>query len=201
VAASNIQITAGSGTRLATYSYTEGGVTVHDEKFIPGEYPYDSYTIHAEGVSGATADAHMLQIMAGASLNVRIRRIRIQQAVLAGAAASIAIDIFRLTTAGTGGTAITPAKMDTGSAAAGCTAMTLPTVKGTESTFVGPRIRLAAVAAQPTNPNGPFELIQLPNVLPLRINAGTTNGIAFKATGNLATATWDLYVEVVETSF
>lgn len=197
-----VNVTEGSGKKLHGWDRVIGANTVIDEFMLPGEYPVASYTFAATGVSIATVNDHLLQIMAGASLNVRIRRIDAWQAGLAGAVSTVALQLLRLTTAGTGGTALTAAKLDTADAAAGATGMTIPTVKGTESTILR-TVRMGIVAAQPTNPNGlPLEVWdQIPNSKPVVIPAGAANGIAVKVVGNVAGATMDIYAEIVETSF
>lgn len=200
-----VNVTEGSGKKLHAWDRVIGANTVLDEFTLPGEYPLATYLISASGISAATLNDHVLQIMAGASLNVRIRRIWAWQAALAGAAGTVALQVLRLTTAGTGGTAITPARADNGDAAAGANAMTLPTAKGTESTVLVPNRRAGVVAAQPTNPNAVpmvvYEENPLQRAKPIVIPAGTANGIAVKATGNVAGLTLDLWAEIVETSF
>jgi hypothetical protein len=198
----NIQITAGSGTRLGTWSYTEDAVTKHDEKFIPGEYPYPTYTVTAGSVSVATTSDHIIAIQAGASLNVRIRRIYVVQSTLVTAADSLPLLVNRLTTAGTGGTAITPAPYRTDDAASGATARSLPTGLGTVSTeLFRRRIVLTQTYATSSSIAPFFEWVQLPNEEPLIILAGTSNGIAVRVGAGRAGAAVDLHVEFVETSF
>jgi hypothetical protein len=194
-----VQVTEGVGKKLDTWSRIIGGNTVEDEFVLPGEFPYASYTAVATGVSSATAASHMMQIMAGAGLNVRIRRIRVNQLAAAGGVNTIDLSIVRLTTAGTGGTVITPSKLDNGDAAAGATAMTLPTVKGTEGAILWDESMWVGTAAIPPS-NGRWEWVQHPGSKPIIIPAGATNGIAIKNTA-LATATFSITVELVETSF
>ena len=74
MAESFINQTEGSGKKSHTWDRTIGANTIQDEFVLPGEFPYTSYTIFANGVSIATANDHCLQIMAGASLPVRVRR-------------------------------------------------------------------------------------------------------------------------------
>jgi hypothetical protein len=200
--ASNIQITAGSGTRLATNSYTEGGVTVHDEKFISGEYPYPTYSVQAATISVATTADHVVQLMAGSSLNVRIRRIYVVQSTVVTTGAFLPLIVLRLTTAGTGGTSVTPAKFVTADGAAGATAMTLPSSKGTESTELFRRQMVLTQTIATSSSIAPYwEWVQASNEEPLIIAAGTTNGIALKVGGGRAGATVDATIEFVETSF
>jgi hypothetical protein len=199
VAESIVQVTEGSGKKLHTNSYTVGANTVEDEFVVPGEYPYAAYTAVATGVSSATAASHMMQIMAGSSLKVRIRRIRINQLAAAGAVNTIDFNLIRLSTAGTGGTAVTPSKLDTADAASGATAMTLPTVKGTETTGVWDEGMWVGTAAIPPA-NGRLEWVQHTYSKPIVIPAGTTNGLAIKNSA-LASATFTIVIEFVETAF
>jgi hypothetical protein len=112
--------------------------------------------------------------------------------------------MMRLTTAGTGGTAITPAKFDPSDAAAGATAMSLPTAKGTEGTVLmeGTIVLRQAVASTGSQPDDGWEWTQLPGTKPYIIPAGTSNGIVFCRNVNAhAAATAIITVEFVETSF
>ena len=197
--ASNIQITQGSGTRLATNSYSEGGQTVHDEKFIPGEYPYPTYTAMSLNVSLATADSHLLQLMAGSSLKVRVRRIHIHQRALGGSAVVGAFDVYRVSSAGTGGSSPgAPGSFESSDSASGATQMTLPSSKGTEGAHL---MRLTLTIIQSGTQTGSEAWEQHPGEKPIIIPAGTSNGIVIKNVANVATATADVIIEFVETAF
>lgn len=203
MAESLVQVTEGVGKKLHTWSRTVGANTVEDEFMLPGEYPLATYTIVADAVSLATAASHTLQIMAGAALNVRIRRIRFRQVANATAAVVGLIDLVRLTTAGTGGTAITPRPPDSADAAAGATAMTLPTVKGTEGVQLwGWRVMLRqAFLATAAQADEQPDWVPAPSAKGFLIPAGAANGVAIKSTGGVAGATVSIYVDIVETAF
>jgi hypothetical protein len=200
MAESIVQVTEGSGKKLHTWARTIGANTVEDEAVYPAEYPVPTYTVLGGSVIFTTAASHLLQVMAGASLHVRIRRITITQQVMAGAIADQRIQVFRLTTAGTGGTAVTARPFDTGDVAAGASGMTLPTAKGTEGTQLLDRSFILASAAIPTTGNR-FEWIQAPNGKPIIIPAGAANGIAIKNVSGVATATCNIEVEFTETAY
>lgn len=207
--ASSLQVTPGNGLRLATNSYTEGAVTVHDQKLILGEQLLPTYTVvtgpTTGPVSAATLDAHLLQIMAGASLRVRIRRIELYQTGLATTATLGQIQIVRLTTAGTGGGSTgAPSPLDTAFAAAGATAQTLPTAKGTEGAFIhGATVYWMQTAGASAERTSPMLVIDFdrPRSLPLVISAGTSNGIAIKNASAIAGATVNIVVWLDESSF
>lgn len=205
MAESTIEVTAGSGTKIHAWSRTVGANTVLDEVTLPGEYHGATYTVSASGMSTATASSHLLQIMAGSSLNVYIRRIRIEQLANATTAALNSYLLIRLSSAGTGGTSLTPAPLDTSDSASGATAMTLPSAKGTETTEIR-RETLVMRQAFLTTATQPEETITwewLPThgVKALRIPAGTSNGICVKNGSAVAAGTVIVYVEFVELSY
>lgn len=194
----------GTGPKMHTDQKTIGANAVEDQYVIPGEYPLPTYTAVYAGVATNTANDHVAQLMAGASLKVRIRRIRLDQAANATAGTIINFDIYRLSTAGTGGTVTTPRPMETTDAAAGATGMILPTVKGTESlqlwrmTFVL-RQTVAAAGAQVDDM---YEWVPAPNAKGIVIPAGTTNGIAIKNLAGLGAAgSVNVVIDFVETAF
>jgi hypothetical protein len=195
-------ITADS-KKIHYWDRTIGANTVLDEFTLPGEYPLASYSVTAGGISIATIDSHIMQLMAGSSLNVRIRRIRFEQSDSATTAAQGTFAIYRLTTAGTGGNSQTPAKHDTADAASGATAMTLPTAKGTESTLLQQvaMVYRQVVSATQSQVDDAWEWFQMPNSKPLIIPAGTANGIAVKTTTAHASTDVNVIIEFVETSF
>src|SRR5438105_10604816 len=172
-----IQITEGTGKKLHGFDRTIGANLVVDEVVLLGEPYLASYTVLANAISGATGAAHVLQIMAGASLKVRIRKIHVSLQA-ATAAGFLKIGAKRLTTAGTGGTVVVPDPVDPADAASGATAMTLPTVAGTLSGgyFWIPTFNTAAAA-----PQAGLEEVwtQQPNAKPITIPAGVANGLAF----------------------
>ena len=183
MAESIVQINEGSGKKLHTFQRVIGANTVEDEVIIFGENYLASYTVAIGSISTATAASHVIQIMAGASLKVRIRRIELWLNIPATAAALALVDVLRLTTAGTGGTVVTPGVLDPGDAASGATAMTLPTVKGTEGTLIcrAEPYMLQTVAASMST-FGPLVVwdFDRPRSKPLIIAAGATNGICVK---------------------
>ena len=197
-----IAVNPSGSTLLHAWSKTVSAQTVYDEFTLPGEFPYASYSVQAGSISVATTADHVLQLMAGSTLNVRIRRITVMQSTLVTTAAFLPLIVLRLTTAGTGGTSITPSKFDNADAPAGATAMTLPTAKGTEGVELFRRqMALTQTLATSSSIVPAWEWIQLPNEKPLIIPAGTSNGICVKVGGGRAGAAVDVTVEFVETSF
>lgn len=197
-----VQVTEGSGKKLHTWDTTIGANLVQDEFVLPGEYPYPTYSV-SNSVSTATV-THPLEIMAGATNKVRIRRIRVEQSANATAAGTLTVSLIRLISAGTGGTAFTPTKFDSAAAAAGATAMFTPTVNGAESGNELIRTVLLlrqAISATQSQPDDAWEWVQSPNGQPIIIPAGITNGLAIKIAAVAAGASLAVYAEFVETSF
>jgi len=199
---SNIALTEGGGAKkTATEERTVGGVVVQSQYVILDEPANPTYVAIAAATSIATADAHIIELMAPSNAYVRIHRIFLEQSQNASGATSVTFYVYRLTTAGTGGTAITPRPFDTADTA-GATAMTLPTAKGTEGVLlmqmvVNMRQTVLATSAQmddywlwEANPRGK----------PIIIPSGTTNGITIKTTGT-AGATVNVHIEFTETAW
>lgn len=194
------QITQGAGTKLHTFTRVVGADTVHDGVTVLGLCPYPTYSLSAAGITTATAASHILQMMAGANLAVYITRIKIAQRALATASTVQQFEIRRLTTAGTGGTVVTPQAFDATDPAAGGTGMTLPTAKGTE----GNLLRLMTVGltqtAPVTNVNSDEWILNF-YTKPIRISNGVTNGLVIKNVTAIATASVDVTFEFFELSY
>jgi len=178
MAESFVEVSEGTGTKLHSHQRVIGANTVEDEVVILGEPYLASYIARTDSISTTTADSHVLQVMAGASLKLRIRRIFIGQSGSTTADTNTRIAVVRLTTAGTGGTAITPGPVDTADAASGATAMTLPTSKGTEGTILA--YLPIGMTAGMISVDNQIEWSQLPQHKPIIVPAGTSNGIALK---------------------
>lgn len=155
-------------------------------------------------ISGGAANSHLLQIMAGASLDVLLLDIELDQFASAGAATRAQWEFRRLTTAGTGGTAITPNPHTSADAASGAAAMTLPSLKGTEGVIVGGAGVGTLLAAVPTaSAQTPFlerHWDWTTGKAP-RIPAGTSNGLALKLITAVATSTLVGYARIAEVSY
>lgn len=188
------------GKKLAAGTYTENSQTVYDQKVIPGEAYVPVYMVVASGLA-TTAAGHQIEIMAGSTLNVRIRRIVMTQNGASAGVNAVSFQIWRLTTAGSGGTAITPQPLQTTDIAAGATAMSLASSKGTESVQLWQETVWMGTAAIPT-PNSALRWQQLDFSKPIVIPAGVTNGIAIKQVAAGSSGyTFDFAIEFAETSY
>jgi hypothetical protein len=190
----------GSDYKRHAVERTEGADTVLQFIDVEGEPELAAYTVStSSAIALSTANEHLMQIMAGASLRVGIRRIRVYQVAAAASTGLDAFAIYRLTTAGTGGGSITPVALDPADGAAGAAAMTRPTSKGTEGSLV--RYRNGLVHATETsiglNPIVEWDFTMLRTKC-LWIAAGTSNGIAVKNLTSDASATVRVEVDLVE---
>lgn len=205
MANSTLAVTAGSGTNLRTNTRTISATTVHEQAVQLADYNEATYNIVTAATAITTAASHTLQIMAGSTLPVYLRRIRVYQIVAVTTAALVNWDILRLTTAGTGGTSITPSPLDTTDSASGATAMTLPTAKGTESTVL---YRASSQIIQTVGTGGPgtnglildIEFDGFRVKVP-RIAAGTSNGIALKQVTGASPATVYVVATITEAAY
>ena len=199
-----VNVTEGSGKKLHAWDRTVGANTVLDELVLKGIPHFASYNLNAGSISTATANSHLMQLMAGASLPVYVTRVTVHQFGLATTGAFGRLFIVRLTSAGTGGTAVTPAVHDGTDAASGATGMTLPTVKGTEAAtplYTGANAFMQTVGAGTIGQNLLLDRDFDRLVKPIRIPAGTTNGIAIKCIDAIAAATVQVDIEFMELSY
>jgi hypothetical protein len=205
MAESIIQVTSAGATKLHTFNRTIGANSVEDEVVLTGENYLASYTITTgNNLSTATAAAHLLQIMAGASLKVRVRRIEIWQTVAATTAATMPLSLIRLTSAGTGGTVANPVPLDTTDSASGATGMTIPTVKGAESvTIISAQPYMIQTIGASTNITGPLVVwdFDRPRSKPLILQAGATIGIAVSNRAAVAAAQVLIVAFIDESNF
>lgn len=205
MAESLIALTPGSGAKNThTFNRTINSNSVEDQVVALGDPILPTYIINTtSSISTATSAAHLLQIMAVASLNVYIRRFQMFLSGGAGSAAVPAIQLIRLTTAGSGGTVYTPAPVDTSDSASGCTAQTSPSSKGSEGTslwFGTVDLPTTSVAGYQStlllDVTFPRDISKVP-----RIAAGTSNGVAFKIITGVASASVVMNVWVEEASY
>lgn len=197
-------VTEGSGKKQHSWQRTVGANNVEDSFVLLSEPPYASYSLTTNPVAVSTANSHLLQIMAGSSLKVRIRRIEIWQVTAITAGALFDLQLYRLTSAGTGGGAAGSSALDPSEAAAGATAQTLPSSKGTEGDLLARGypylIQTVGASESFTNPVLVWNFDQ-PRVPPLIIGAGTSNGIAIKNASSAAAGTVGIQVWFSETAW
>jgi hypothetical protein len=126
------------------------------------------------------------------------------QTVMATTAAILDLRVYRLTTAGTGGTSVGNTPLDARDGAASSTAMSLPTVKGTEGAGIATAapymMQTIAVSSQLAGPAVVWDF-DSPRCGPLVIPSGTSNGIAIKNINAMAGAQVEFVVWFAETAW
>ena len=188
--------TEGSGKKFHAWDWAVGANTVLQEFSNPGEYPYATYIVQALSILTTTTGDHLCTLNAGSTLRLKLRYLKVTQRAAAGGVAASAFQLVRtITGAPSGGTAITPRRHEGTDSAASFTAMTLPTVKGTESDLLHAESFWLGTGAIPTLPK--WEWWQKPGAKPIIIPAGTTNGLALKNLSGVATSTVDIQAELI----
>lgn len=204
---STIGVNEGVNKFLRALQRSIGGTNVQLQGIHLEEPALATYAIQTGAISAATANDHLLQIMAGSTLNVYLRRLQVFQVGLATAAAVGRWELKRLTSAGTGGTAITANPMDATDAAAGAAGMSLSTVKGAEGVnLAAGSWQLTQTVATQAPGRDPTMLLDLDfdklfRGKPPRITAGTANGLVLKHLTAIAAATVVVAAVVTEANF
>lgn len=195
------QFTEGSGRKARSAQRIVNGDTVDVPYQVADEPPLPAATAVAGAVSTATADSHLMEVMAGSSSHVIVRRILVTQLGAASSTTACRLQLHRLTTAGTGGTAVTPNPYVVGTTI-GATAMTLPTTKGTEGVVM---LEAAGVLWNAAPAGGDAVVLDLDfardRTQGLWIPAGAGNGLAIQNVTAVAGATVCVTVELSEAAF
>ena len=189
-----------SARKFRSHQRTSGANTVEEYMSVVSEPPLSTYTISFASTLLSTINSHPLQIMAGSSLRVHLRKLTLYQSANAAANTPIVFELRRLTTAGTGGSGLDPAPMDTADPVAGAKAMVLPSSKGTEGILVGGRHRgtiLANASTANLQPILDLDWSRERTKGPI-IAAGTSNGLVLKNVSTDSTVQIEGYAEIVE---
>lgn len=193
-----VTVDEGTARKLDFWQRSIASNTVEQPRGVEAEPYQPTFAVSVTtAISAATANAHLLQIMAGPLNRVGIRRIVIDQ-VANGTTQQTTLQVRRLTTAGTGGTSYTPAVYDP-TDTTDVTAMTLPTAKGTEGTVLwnGARLFHATAATVGLNPVLDLDFSRT-RTKALWIPAGTSNGLCIKNVTGVTSATVFVWVEFIE---
>ena len=182
---------------LHTNQRTISSTAREDQYVLQGEGAYPTYSVAATGVGITTAASHVLQIMGDGSNYSRLRRITV--GVWTPAVGSTTdFHLYRLSTAGTGGTAKTPAPFDTADTYGGG-AMTLPSSKGTEGALLATfHIFLPSAG---TVGNNDVIWTPPPHGKPIIFGSATSSGIAVKVIAGVAGSYVDIDAEIITTTY
>lgn len=194
---STVAITEGSGKYLHTWSRSIGSTTREDQATFPAEFPLSTYTAAAT-MRANTANSHLMMLQGDGTNYVRVRRITIRQANILATASTLAIQVLRTSTAGSGGTAVNGRAFDAGDTTpyAG-TIQSLPTSKGTE----GDQLLFFRLGLASANPlTNSVEWREDDKSKPIIVGNGTANGLCIKNVASAATEL-DIEVEFVTTAY
>ena len=195
-----VQITEGSGKYLGYTVRSMASNTVYQQHVLVSEPYLPTYTVSVTTAVAVGANDHLLQIIAGPLNRVLMRRLLVTQLAGASASTKAVMQLLRLTTAGTGGTAYTPRATDPTSDTTGATARAgVSASKGTEGNILwtGTGTYLATAATAGATPI--LDLVwDDPRSQPPTIAAGTSNGLALKAITAITTGTIHIYAEFSE---
>lgn len=191
MAESTLGYTDGSGKNIHTFARSIASTTKEDQVFLLGEPILPTYTAAASSVATTTSAAHLFFIQGDGTLYTRINWFEVAQQTM-GTAAVAEIRLYRTTTAGSGGGAIScyPTDGADTSPYAG-TAQTLPSSKGTEGVLLH-QFRLPLVASTPTL--GTYRWERQNYEKPIIIAPATTNGICWKIITGIATDTLNITI-------
>jgi len=181
---------------LHTNQRTISSTAREDQYVLPGMGAYPTYSVTRTSISGATTAAHLIQIMGDGTNYSRLLRVHLIP-LQSTSASGVRVQIVRLSSAGTGGTAITPAPYDTADTYAGG-AMTLPSSKGTEGAALYTWFGYSPTA------NGvvyPLRWEAQPQAKPIVFGTATTSGIAVKIVTGVAGLLFDVTAEFLVTSY
>lgn len=201
---STVQVAEGVGKFLRMHQRSIGGTNVQIEGVQIEDSAYAVYSVTASGISLATANSHLIQFMAGAGTTLYLHLLRVYQLALATVAAIDELQLFRLTTAGTGGVVAPPQRMDNTDAVDTFTAMTLPAVKGAEGANPLVRASIQTTQTVATQSGGKQATLlaefdwTVAGAKKPRVNAGAANGFALKNPTARAAATVVIYAELSE---
>jgi hypothetical protein len=174
---------------LHTHQRTISATAREDQYVQQGESAYPTYVASAYNIALDTVDDHVIQVMGDGTNYSRIKRIEILPR-RATTATAIVLRMYRLSTAGTGGTSVTAQPFDTSDTYGG-TAMTLPSSKGTEGVALPAWTLPTMATSSPGFGSVPFVWEPPPGTKPIIFGTATSNGIAIKnmlaVTGGLVT--------------
>jgi hypothetical protein len=190
-----IAYTDGSGKNLETFQRTRSAVAYENQIVIPGEPAQPTFEIICTAISTATSASHLVMIQADGTLYTRIKRIYVEQVGAAGSATLAQLQIVRVSTAGSGGSAITARGRDSADSYSG-TIQTLPSSKGTEGNILlNKRLALSNTAATTANPNNwEWKAETQTGQKGITIGSATTDGVVLKIITGIASATVDISI-------
>jgi hypothetical protein len=194
-----IGVDEGTDKYWDTDQRTKSGTAKESLIVLEGESANPTYTAIAKTIATTTSASHLIFIQGDGTLYTRIKSVLVQQVVAAGAATLAELSLFRTSTAGSGGGAITARPYDTTDSAYGGTIQTLPSSKGTEGVEIWHR-RLWLTNSIAANPNT-VTWTATAGLKPIIVGPATTDGVCLKIITGIATSTVDIMIEFTTSTF
>lgn len=196
---SAIGVSTGTDKYLNSNSRSIGGTAREEQVVLEGQSALPTYNIQVDDASVATANAHILQVMADGSNYSRLVRWSMEFTDDIPAAADILkVGLYRLSTAGTGGTTVNDAPYDTADSYSG-DMRTLPSSKGTEGQLLQTVYLPILSTADPVARRYVWE--PPPYGKPIVFGTGTSDGLAWKVIDNISSAAVTISAEIVTTPY
>jgi hypothetical protein len=197
---SAVGVTEGSDKYLHTNQRSIGGTAREEQATYAAQSPNATYTAVADDVSTATANAHLLQIMADGTNYSRLVGFTIEPTENGPASDSILkVALYRLTTAGSGGSSIGEGAYDDADSYSG-DIQSLPSTKGTEGALLWTGYLPLDAAYAGFGPRK-LEWSVKPYAKPIIFGVDTADGLAFKVIDAVASAAVCINAEFVTTSY
>lgn len=195
-----VGVSTGTDKYLNSQSRTVGGTAVDEQVVHEGWTSEATYSVISDDASVATANDHILQIMADGTNYTRLVHFTITETEDGPASAGyLKLALYRLSTAGTGGTAITASAFDSADTYGG-DCRQVPTSKGTEGALLWTGY-LSLAQTPASSAVNRFEWTMPPGGKPIIFGTGTGAGVAFKVIDAVASASVIVRAEIVVTSY
>ena len=199
VSAINVADSAVVDKRLHTNQRTISGTAREDQFVLLGESPYPTYDVTLTGLTVASANDHIAQIMADGTNYSRLKRIQIFP-TYATSAGLVTLALVRVTTAGTGGSASSANAYDAADTYAGGVRYSLSSLKGTEgATLWQCQLHLPASTIGFASPM--VEWTAHPGAKPIIFGTEATKGVVLKVINNVTGGLVTVNLELITTSY
>jgi len=197
-----VGVSTGTDKYLNSESRSIGGTAREEQIVHAGQGYIPTYTIESDDAAVNTANAHILQIMADGSNYSRLMRLWVTPTEdLPASIGHFKLALYRLTTAGTGGAALSDAPHDTADSYGGDMRRN-PGTKGTEGQLLRTFYRGVDTGAQrgwAQESNLFYEAKD--GTKPIIFGIADTEGIAVKVIDALASTSVLVTAEVITTAY
>lgn len=198
---SSIGVTEGTDKYLHTNSRSIGGTARQEQATFPAQSPNATFSVVADDVSVATANDHILQIMADGTNYSRLVGFTLEPTDDVPAADDILkVSLYRVTTAGTGGSSIGEGSYDDSESYSG-DIQSIPSSKGTEGSLLWTGYLPVDSAYAGVNGQRMLRWEPKPSAKPIVFGPDTTDGLVWKVIDAVASCAVCINAEFITTSY